>query len=96
MRHSIDCVCGFETPLVEEIEDIDFGSLHAHQEFCSQETPAVHKIVMPEERDELHIMVDNIEVVVKRTDEGVVVDLSSDKENPNEELIASTYAFFHE
>ena len=51
---------------------------------------------MPEEQDELHIMVDNIEVVVKRTDEGVVVDLSSDKENPNEELIASTYAFFHE
>tara|TARA_B100000085_G_C18561657_1_gene519807 strand:+ start:2925 stop:3131 length:207 start_codon:yes stop_codon:yes gene_type:complete len=54
------------------------------------------QIVMPEEQDELHIMVDNIEVVVKRTDEGVVVDLSSDKENPNEELIASTYAFFHE
>ena len=33
MRFSVACICGYETPLVDE-ENIDYGLLHAHQEFC--------------------------------------------------------------
>jgi hypothetical protein len=34
MKHSLVCLCGYETPLVENEEDIDLDLLHAHQEFC--------------------------------------------------------------
>tara|TARA_B100000287_G_scaffold396209_1_gene411679 strand:- start:544 stop:681 length:138 start_codon:yes stop_codon:yes gene_type:complete len=34
MKHSAYCPCGYETPLVEDEEDIDWDLLHAHQEFC--------------------------------------------------------------
>jgi len=35
MRHSGVCVCGYETPPVENEEDIDWDLIHAHQEFCT-------------------------------------------------------------
>lgn len=35
MRYSAICYCGYETPLVDNEKDIDFGLLDAHQEFCS-------------------------------------------------------------
>ena len=34
MKHCGYCPCGFETPLVENKEDVDWELLHAHQEFC--------------------------------------------------------------
>tara|TARA_B110000503_G_scaffold105394_1_gene157246 strand:+ start:605 stop:754 length:150 start_codon:yes stop_codon:yes gene_type:complete len=34
MKHSGVCVCGYETPPVENEEDIDWDLIHAHQEFC--------------------------------------------------------------
>jgi len=34
MRFSAICLCGYETPLVDNEEDIDYDLLHAHQEFC--------------------------------------------------------------
>ena len=34
MKYSASCICGYETPLVENKEDIDYDLLHAHQEFC--------------------------------------------------------------
>ena len=34
MRYSGVCPCGFETPLVDNEEDIDWGYLEAHQEWC--------------------------------------------------------------
>ena len=34
MKHSGFCECGYETPLVEDREDIDWDLLDAHQEFC--------------------------------------------------------------
>ena len=34
MKYSAVCICGFETPLVESEEDIDWGYLDAHQEWC--------------------------------------------------------------
>jgi len=34
MKHSASCICGYETPLVDNEEDIDYDLLHAHQEFC--------------------------------------------------------------
>jgi len=34
MRFSIACICGYETPLVDEEEDIDYDLLDEHQEFC--------------------------------------------------------------
>jgi hypothetical protein len=35
MRHSAYCVgCGYETPLVEDEEDIDWDLLDIHQEWC--------------------------------------------------------------
>lgn len=34
MKYSVACICGFETPLVENEEDIDHDLLAAHQEFC--------------------------------------------------------------
>ena len=34
MRHSAFCPCGYETPLVEDEEDIDWDLLDSHQEFC--------------------------------------------------------------
>jgi hypothetical protein len=34
MKYSVICVCGYETPLVENKEDIDWDLLHSHQEFC--------------------------------------------------------------
>tara|TARA_Y100001972_G_C7408706_1_gene211979 strand:+ start:328 stop:450 length:123 start_codon:yes stop_codon:yes gene_type:complete len=34
MRHSASCICGYETPLVDDEKDIDWDLLHAHQEFC--------------------------------------------------------------
>ena len=34
MRYSLECICGYETPLVENEEDIDFELLEIHQEFC--------------------------------------------------------------
>ena len=36
MKHSADCErCGYETPLVEDEEDIDWELLEIHQEFCN-------------------------------------------------------------
>lgn len=35
MRFSAECICGYETPLVECQEDIDWDLFHAHQEFCT-------------------------------------------------------------
>mgnify|MGYP003142099175 CR=1 FL=1 len=34
MKHSGVCICGYETPLVEDREDIDWDLLDIHQEFC--------------------------------------------------------------
>ena len=34
MKYSVACICGYETPLVENEEDIDYDLLAAHQEFC--------------------------------------------------------------
>lgn len=34
MRFSVACICGYETPLVDDEQDIDYDLLHAHQEFC--------------------------------------------------------------
>ena len=34
MKYSVSCICGFETPLVEDKADIDYDLLHSHQEFC--------------------------------------------------------------
>tara|TARA_B100000519_G_C13980689_1_gene314455 strand:+ start:438 stop:581 length:144 start_codon:yes stop_codon:yes gene_type:complete len=34
MKFSIACICGYETPLVENKKDIDYDLLNAHQEFC--------------------------------------------------------------
>ena len=34
MRFSVACLCGYETPLVDNEEDLDYDLLHAHQEFC--------------------------------------------------------------
>lgn len=34
MKFSAECVCGYETPLVESEEDIDWDLFHSHQEFC--------------------------------------------------------------
>ena len=33
MRYSISCSCGYETPLVENEEDIDWELLEIHQEY---------------------------------------------------------------
>jgi len=34
MKFSVACICGYESPLVNNEEDIDYDLLHAHQEFC--------------------------------------------------------------
>jgi hypothetical protein len=34
MKHSIACPCGYETPLVEDEDDVDYELLDIHQEFC--------------------------------------------------------------
>ena len=34
MKHSGYCPCGYDTPLVEKPEDVDWDLLYAHQEFC--------------------------------------------------------------
>ena len=34
MKYSIACICGFETPAVENREDLDEELMDAHQEFC--------------------------------------------------------------
>jgi len=36
MRHSGYCICGYETPLVDDEKDIDWDLLDAHQEFCDE------------------------------------------------------------
>ena len=36
MRHSGYCKCGYETPLVEDEEDIDWDLLEIHREFCDE------------------------------------------------------------
>jgi len=35
MKHSGFCLCGYETPRVNNEEDIDWDLLYAHQEFCN-------------------------------------------------------------
>ncbi len=35
MKLSAECICGYETPLVDYQEDIDWDLFHAHQEFCA-------------------------------------------------------------
>ena len=35
MKYSAVCACGYETPLVNNKEDIDLDLLYAHQEFCN-------------------------------------------------------------
>ena len=35
MKYSAFCPCGYETPLVEYDEEIDWDLLDAHQEFCA-------------------------------------------------------------
>jgi len=34
MKHSAVCVCGYETPLVEDENNIDWELLDIHQDFC--------------------------------------------------------------
>ena len=36
MRFSLVCICGFETPLVDDEEDIDLDLMDIHQEDCEQ------------------------------------------------------------
>ena len=35
MKLSAKCICGYETPLVDYQEDIDWDLFHTHQKFCS-------------------------------------------------------------
>jgi len=50
MRFSVACLCGYETPLVDNEEDLDYDLLHAHQEFCK---------VYLESRIPLHDLISN-------------------------------------
>ena len=34
MKYSLACICGYETPLVEDEKDIDVDLIEIHQEFC--------------------------------------------------------------
>ena len=34
MKYSVQCLCGYATPLVEDKNEVDHDLLHAHQEFC--------------------------------------------------------------
>ena len=34
MKYSVSCLCGYETPLVENKEDVDYELLDIHQESC--------------------------------------------------------------
>jgi len=34
MKHSIACLCGYETPLVEDENDVDHELLEIHQSWC--------------------------------------------------------------
>ena len=53
MRHSAYCEwCGYETPLVEDEEDIDYDLLDIHQEFCKGVEEAKKKGVFVEWVDE--------------------------------------------
>lgn len=40
MMETLSCICGFETPAVED-GDHDLGLLHAHQEFCKPHTTCI-------------------------------------------------------
>ena len=37
MKHSAVCVCGYETPQVEDENNIDWELLEIHQEFCDED-----------------------------------------------------------
>lgn len=50
---------------------------------------------LPLEEDACWITVNNLSVYIKRTDEGVVIDIY-ELNDENNEPIASTYAFFSE
>lgn len=34
MKYSLACICGYETPQVENEKDIDVDLMEIHQEFC--------------------------------------------------------------
>jgi hypothetical protein len=34
MKYSVSCICGYETPLVDNEDDIDYDLLDSHQQFC--------------------------------------------------------------
>ena len=51
--------------------------------------------VLPPERPSVWITVDRFSVYVRRTDEGVVVDIYQ-KDREMEDAVAGTYAFTHE
>jgi len=43
MKYSVACICGYETPLVDNEEDIDVELLEIHQEFCEAYIPSDEK-----------------------------------------------------
>tara|TARA_R100001377_G_scaffold83946_2_gene66435 strand:+ start:2434 stop:2592 length:159 start_codon:yes stop_codon:yes gene_type:complete len=34
MKYSLECMCGFETPLVEDKTMVDWGMMDNHQQWC--------------------------------------------------------------
>ena len=52
MKHSGVCICGYETPLVEDREDIDWDLLDIHQEFCKAVEGEEERLGKAEERYE--------------------------------------------
>ncbi len=34
MKHSVACLCGYETPLVEDEDKVDYDMLYIHQSWC--------------------------------------------------------------
>jgi hypothetical protein len=34
MKYSVECLCGYETPAVENKKDVDYELLDAHQMLC--------------------------------------------------------------
>jgi len=34
MKYSVSCLCGYETPLVDNIEEVDYDLLDMHTEEC--------------------------------------------------------------
>jgi len=43
MKYSAKCDCGYETPLVENREEVDYELMEIHLEFCKASLEAEHK-----------------------------------------------------